>query len=402
MDVAFFSESYVPTLDGVAHVVHGLARQMTRWGHRVRVYTPNPVHGAPTERVEIEGVPVIRVRAIPVPLYHQYSWGLFPFKQLRGENFARDVDVIHLHTPGMMGTTAFLAARHFGKPLLGTFHTNVWAMRESFPSTAILNLFFRVARWYTLGTYLRCDLTTAPTEAARNELLYASRKPFRVPVEVVPNGIELDRFRPGLRVPDWRVRCGLPDGPLATYLGRLTVDKGVHRFLDAVSEVAPEHRFSAIVAGAGPEEANVRERIGKDERLAGRVRYVGPVAEEEKAALLSQTNVFVVPSTSDTASISLLEAMACGVPCLASDLGGLRDVVEDGRTGRLVSVTQSGALARALGELLADPAERARLAGEALRQVRANASIDVTARRFISLYELLLSRRSLHATDTAE
>ncbi|MCI4349815.1 MAG: glycosyltransferase family 4 protein, partial [Thermoplasmata archaeon] len=147
------------------------------------------------------------------------------------------------------------------------------------------------------------------------------------------------------------------------------------------------------VGGSGPEEGRVRERIRSDPGLAARVRFVGPVAEVEKAALLGQTDLFVLPSTSDTASVALLEAMACGTACLASDVGGPKEILEDGGNGRLVSVETPHALAGAIDALLQDPTERRRLGGRGTEFVRASASIDATARRFISLYELLRSER---------
>ncbi|MCI4340147.1 MAG: glycosyltransferase family 4 protein, partial [Thermoplasmata archaeon] len=296
----------------------------------------------------------------------------------------------------VMGGTGFLAARYFAKPLVGTFHTNVSEMRGSFSSNFLVSWFFRAAWWYTLGTYFRCDITTAPTDAARRTLVEGSRKAFRRPIEVVPNGIETDRFRPGIGTPDWRVRCGLPDGPMVTYLGRLTRDKGVHRFLDAVGALAPRRDFSACVAGAGPEEAAVRERLRSDPSLAERVRYLGPIAEEEKPSLLAQSDLFVLPSTSDTSSLALLEAMASGAACVVSSVGGPGEMVADGVTGRRFDPTTPTSLPGVIGELLDAPERRRRIAAAGTEAVRATASIDQTARRFISLYELLLSERRSH------
>jgi glycosyltransferase involved in cell wall biosynthesis len=220
-----------------------------------------------------------------------------------------------------------------------------------------------------------------------------ARKPFRRPVEVVPNGIDLDRFQPQLRVPDWRSRCGLGEGPLAVYLGRLTTDKGIHRFLDAVTTLPESPGFGAIVAGSGPEEGAVRRRLREDASLARRVRYVGPVAEEEKTALLSQASLFVLPSTADTSSVALLEAMASGAACVVSNSGGPADIIRDGENGRQFDVHRDGALAEAMSALLDDPAERARLATAGREYARTHASIEASARRFISLYELLLKER---------
>ena len=393
MDVAFFTDSYVPTPDGVAQVVHALARQLRRWGHGVRVFTMNPVHGRPTERVEVDGIPVVRVRSLPLPMYSQYGIGFVPWKAVRREGLQDEVQAIHLHSPGTMGATAFLAARHYHKPLVGTFHTDVWGARDSFPPTMAVRALFRIAAWFCAGTYLRCDVTTAPTPGGRDALLATSRKPFRRPVEVVPNGIEIERFRPGIARPDWKFRCGLPDSPLVSYLGRLTVDKGVHRFLDAISELSADEGFSAIVGGTGPEEDSVRQRVSKEPGLAGRVRYVGSVAEEEKAALLSQSDLFVIPSTSDTASVSLLEAMASGAACVVSDVGGPHDLVASGASAQLVSVEAPGALSSAISELLRDPVARDRLRAGGVEYVQRQASIEVTASRLLKIYGRLLEDR---------
>ncbi len=400
MEIAFFTETFPPTRDGVAVEVSELARALVRLGHGVRVFTTHPTVGAPSRRDVVDGIPVVRVRSLPVPLYAEYRWALFPFLRLRGEHLA-GVDVVHVHTPGMMGSAGFLSARRYGKPLVGTFHTNVWEMRSSFPANPLVGLFFAAARWYTLGTYWRCDITTAPTDAARRALLGSAGKPFRRAVEVVPNGIEVDRFRPGISVPDWRERCGLPDAPLVTYLGRLTVDKGVHRFLDAVAAIPGDPPFRAVVAGSGPEADRVRARLRDEAELARRVRYLGPVAEEEKPALLAQTSVFVLPSTSDTSSVALLEAMAAGAACVVSSVGGPADIVEDGTTGRVVDPRSSAVLASAIAGLLTDPDGRRRLGEAARRYVGRTASIDATARRFISLYELLLGERAQGARRVA-
>ncbi|MGD0250223.1 MAG: glycosyltransferase, partial [Thermoplasmata archaeon] len=318
---------------------------------------------------------------------------VFPFGLLREARGNREADIVHLHTPGPLGTMAFLTARRYGQPLVGTFHTNLREMRASVPQKFLVPFFFRFAWWYNLGTYWRCDVTTTPSAAAREALVAGARKPFRRRVEVVPNGIDTDRFRPGAKVPDWRTRCGLPSDPLVTFLGRLTVDKGVHRFLDAVSEAIDRTDLVAIVAGQGPEETKVRERIANDPRLAARVRYVGPVAEEEKVPLLAQTDLFVLPSTSDTSSVALLEAMACGAMVLAPDTGGPAEIVKDTVTGRRVSMVDPGVLASTLVDLVDRPGERADVGRRAAQYVRRDASLESMARRFISLYSLAREER---------
>jgi len=391
MEIVYFSDSYPPMRDGVAQVTSGLARTVAGQGHSVRVYAPRIASATGPREETVEGVEVHRLRSLPVPLYGEYRWPVFPFRVV-GEA-GRRTDVVHLHTPGLLGTTGFLSARHAGRPLVGTFHTDLDAMRGSVPQKLLVPLFFRVAWWYNLGTYYRCDAATAPSEAARTKLLRNSRKPFRRPLEVVPNGIDVGRFRPGRTVPDWRGRCGLAGDPLVTYLGRLTTDKGVHRFLDAFLRASRETRLVGVIGGSGPEEGAVRERLARDPDLAARVRYVGPVAEEEKVALLGQTDVFVLPSTSDTSSVALLEAMACGSAVIAPSVGGAAEVVDHGRTGRIVDPRSPDLLGAAIADLAGNAAERRRLADAGAQWVREHRSLEAMARRFISLYRCLLDER---------
>jgi len=397
VQVAFFTDSYPPMRDGVAEITGGLARSLVRLGVGVRVFAPQTANGAPSEESEEDGVQVRRVRSVSVPLYAQYRWPIFPLSLVRGARGLAEADVVHVHTPGGIGSAGFLASRRFGRPLVGTFHTNIRAMEASVPPKFLVPQFFRVAWWWNLGLYWRCDVATAPSVAARTALMRGVRKPFRRDVEVVPNGVDVSRFGPGMNVPDWRARCGLPSGPLVTYFGRLTVDKGVHRFLDAVAEASASTELVAIVGGAGPEERAVRARLTDDDRLGRRVRFIGPVAEEEKPALLSQSDLFVLPSTSDTSSVALLEAMACGTTVVAPATGGAAELVQDGRTGRRVSVLEPGALARALVELIEDPAERRALGARAREEVTRNASLEAMARRFISLYAHVLESRRVVA-----
>ncbi|MGI0054294.1 MAG: glycosyltransferase [Thermoplasmata archaeon] len=396
MEIAFFSDSYVPNRDGTAVVVDALARAIVRQGHRVRIYAPRSTPG-PTEHVEdANGLSIARIRSHAVPLYSVYRspYSMSLFTAISARELRREVDLLHVHTPGLMGTAGFLLARRIGRPLVGTFHTDLRAMHTAVRPKAGVPTFFRIASWYSLGVYWRCDRATAPTSSARAAMEASATKRFRSPIEVVPNGIDLGRFRPDAYVPDWRARCGLPNAPLVTYLGRLTVDKGVHRYLDAVREVSATVDLVGIIAGVGPEEAAVRERIAADPVLSARVRYVGPVTEEEKPALLAQSDLFVLASTSDTASVVLLEAMACGTAVIGPAVGGPAEVLGGGAHGRAVPVGTRGALSEAIRDLLEHDRTRRELAERGRAYVSEHASVDAMATRFLGIYREVLAKRS--------
>jgi glycosyltransferase involved in cell wall biosynthesis len=169
VQVAFFTDSYPPMRDGVAEITGGLARSLVRLGVNVRVFAPQTANGVPSESEE-DGVRVRRVRSVPVPLYAQYRWPVFPLSLVRGARGLAEADVVHVHTPGGIGSAGFLASRRFGRPLVGTFHTNIRAMEASVPPKFLVPQFFRVAWWWNLGLYWRCDVATAPSVAARTAL----------------------------------------------------------------------------------------------------------------------------------------------------------------------------------------------------------------------------------------
>lgn len=393
MRIAFFTDSFLPTHDGVAQVTASLAHALAQLGHTVTIFTAHRP-GLPRYERLPDGTEVVRSLSIPVPHYGQYRWAILPLWTALGRRFGRTFDLVHIHTPGVVGASGFLAARHWKVPLLGTFHTNVKEMRASFPDDPLTGIFFRLAWWFNAGLYWRCDRTTVPTLAALAALEEGSRKPYRAPIELVPNGIEVERFHPGIQEPDWRRRTDAGDAPLVTFLGRLTQDKGVHRFLDALSSLPGSLRFRGVVAGTGIEDENVRRRIDTDPLLRGRVVFVGPVSEEEKPALLSQSRVFVLPSVADTSSVATLEAMASGAACVVTTRGGPRALAQNGATALMADPENVPEISARIRELLEDPSRAELLSRRAVRYVRESCSIQATARMFLNLYLNLLEERS--------
>lgn len=388
MRLAFFTESFAPTPDGVARVTSALASALQARGHSVTVFTPR-VPGTPHRERTPEGVEVVRCASLPIPEYPQYRWALFPLITVPLGGWSRRFDVVHVHTPGMMGMAGFLLSRQAKIPLVATFHTNLRDMSGSFEGAWLAHLFFRVAPWWASGLYWRSDALTAPTPEALSQVMGEMGKPLRSRTQVIPNGIETDRFRPGLTSPDWGARVGSAGRPLVTFLGRLTQDKGIHRFLDALAGLPPSPAFLGVVAGQGVEAAAVEKRLATDPALRGRATFIGPVTEEEKPALLAQSRIFVLPSIADTSSVAALEALACGAAGVITNRGGPPALVKEGVTALLVDPTSPSAIGAAIGRLLADPALADRLGRAAVVDVQANASIERSASEFITLYDLL-------------
>ena len=235
------------------------------------------------------------------------------------------------------------------------------------------------------------DAFVALTETMRRDLLsgFYGYRPDPEKIFLVPNGVDTLKFAPA---PDkdrarWRVR--IPEGrPAIGMVGRASREKGHEVLLDALKLLREEGReFTAVFAGGGPLLRKLKEKAA-GAGLEGSVIFMGERSDVEQ--ILPALDVYAHPSLSDTLPVSLLEAMASGVPVVASRVGGIPQVVEDGVTGLLVEPGEPGVLASALGRLIGDPALSAKLGAAARLKVEEEFGGAAFESAMISLYEKLL------------
>ena len=237
------------------------------------------------------------------------------------------------------------------------------------------------------------DAVIAVSGAMRDDVLrvYPAIAPERV--HVIHNGIDPEEYRPD-RGTDALERYGIDPGrPSVVFVGRITHQKGVTHLLDAAGAIDAGAQL-VLAAGAPDTEELARETESKVERLRterGGIVWIEKMLERrEVVQLLTHGTVFVCPSVYEPLGIVNLEAMACETAVVASDVGGIPEVVEDGVTGLLVPPADPAALAAAVNELLADP-ERARRMGEAgRRRAVEQFSWRAVAERTVVLYERLV------------
>ena len=339
-----------------------LATGLARIGHEVIVYTRRAQDTVPDRVPFCDGVWVEHVRAGPAgPLSKDRLPPHMPeFGRALRAAWRRDTpDVVHTHF-WMSGMAAVPVAADLGIPVLQTFHA-LGATKRRFQGEADTSPpeRERVERFVARSS----AMVIATSEEEREQLLTWGVQPERV--TVVPCGVDTARFSP--------VGDEAPRGkrPRVLSLGRLVPRKGVDTIIRAMPDV-PEAEL--LVAGGpyphelaeDPEVSRLRaiaERLG----LADRVRFLGCVDRADVPALIRSVDVAVNVPWYEPFGISTVEAMACGVPVIASRVGGHKDTVVHGETGLLVPPRRPGSLAETLGRLLAEPAVRA-LFSEASRE----------------------------------
>ncbi|HET6404502.1 MAG TPA: glycosyltransferase [Candidatus Thermoplasmatota archaeon] len=294
MKVLLATLDSVRTLQGgVEWYVHRLAKALADEGHDVTVATRR---GGEHDGVRYEGT-----RLPPLPSSHRTRLLLERPFALHVRKLAKAADVVHGQNADGMGALGVA-------PLVATVHTtplDEWASsrlggwREALYQRPIQDA--TVARWRRFAQRA-AHVWTPGEHVARSLRELGARR-----VEVLPNPVPpLPRHDPR----EARAKLGLPEGPLVLYLGRLARVKRVDRLLEAVRQMRDTH---LVIAGEGPEEAELRKAAGE------RVRFLGRVDEPTKAMLLQAADVLCLPSEHEGQPLVLLEAMSVGTPVVATD-----------------------------------------------------------------------------------
>jgi phosphatidylinositol alpha-mannosyltransferase len=350
---------------GVQYHVRDLAETLRGLGHHVEVLTPaEHEENLPAEHVTWAG------RAVPIPYNGSMAsvqFGLVSAARVRRWLREGAFDVVHVHEPAPPSVSLLVCMTAKG-PIVATFHAAT--TRSKF-----------LAAW---GPWVRPWLEKIGGRIAVSDFAR------RVQVEhlggdavVIPNGVHVPAFAVGPQLAGYERSAATPT---IGFLGRYDEPrKGLPVLLEALRTVVAEHPgVRLLVAGRG-DPAALAELVGED--LRPHVVLLGELGEADKAAFLRSVDVYCAPNLlGESFGVILLEALAAGAPVVASDLDAFGRVLADGAAGVLVRRGDAGALAAALGDLLADPDRRARLTA-AGREVVAEYDWSVVAQRVLAVYE---------------
>ncbi|HXY42223.1 MAG TPA: glycosyltransferase family 4 protein [Vicinamibacteria bacterium] len=370
--VLFLAESFHPVLGGGETQLRRLGRALVSAGDAATVVTRRGEPSWPA-RDEVEGIRVCRVPPAGPSRRGKYLMVPAALGAVAAE--ARRHDLLVVRGTRVLGLPGLVAGRLAGLPVVQQPEINGELDGEVFTwgkpwgrgaaghavrgLVALRNLWLRDA-----------DGFVAMSARIREEMIGAGVAPERV--FLIPHAVDTGRFRPASaeEARALRASLGLPAaGLLIAYTGRLLRGKGLETLLDAFATLASEDPgLHLVLVGAGEGllsiEDELRRRAGEG-GLAGRVSFAGRT--ERVFDWLRAADLFAFPSLFEALGISLIEALACGLPSVASRTGGIVDIVEDGRSGLLVPPADAAALAVALRSLACDPARRTAM-GQAARE----------------------------------
>jgi glycosyltransferase involved in cell wall biosynthesis len=310
--VAAFTDTYLPTVNGVTYTIRAWRDRWADRGGRMDVVYP----GSEGHRAEDGEHPV---RSLAFPFYEGFRFGAPTVPEP-----ARKAEIVHAHTPFGVGLGGLRLARREDRPLVASYHTptSEYAgyLVEGWLREGVARAGDAYERWF-LG---RADRVVAPSETAREELAARGIGP----VSVVPNGVDVERFAPAdaAEVDAFRARHDLPDGPLMGYTGRHGFEKQLSDLVDAAAGLDA----TVVFGGDGP----ARSRLEAQARARGvDARFLGFLDRAELATFYSALDVFAFPSPIETQGLVALEAMACGTPVVGVESGALAETITEGETG---------------------------------------------------------------------
>jgi glycosyltransferase involved in cell wall biosynthesis len=336
--VAAFTDTYLPTVNGVTYTVRNWRDGWQGRGGRMDVVYPRSDYDpAPGE---------YPVRSVAFPFYEGFRVGLPQVP--RG---VRDVDLVHAHTPFGIGLAALRLVRDSETPLVASYHTPTAEYAEYLAVNGVVERGVRrVARGYERWFLDRTDLVVVPSEQTARYV----REGVGVDTEVavVPNGVDTEFFAPG-DGPAFRDRYDLA-GDLVGYTGRHGHEKQLDVLVEAVARL--ERPVTLVVGGDGPAREELEALAAERDVEA---RFLGFLDREELPGFYGALDVFGFPSPVETQGLVALEATACGTPVAGVDAGALADTIDDGENGYTAPAGDPDALADAIVRTL-DGRERLR------------------------------------------
>ena len=378
--VALFTDSYLPTVDGVVNSVLASRRELEAHGHRVFVFAPeDPNNGHHVER------DTIFVKAKEFRPYPGYRLAIFPGHELEALNDL-DVDIIHSHGIGFMGIKGLWCSWATKIPIVQTYHTLVQeAMPFYSPIGLNLHLLERGLRLYLRVFLSHCEGVVVPTQAILGEVRRLA--PLARIRGVIPTGIDPQKFHPGVNGFPVRSRWGLNGHDVVLHVGRISPEKNLATLINAFPYVKLDNPDAKLlVVGAGPYMDRYYDLVRKRD-LLGDVIFTGFVPDAELPTYYAACDAFAIASKFETQGLVVLEALSTGKPVAGANSRAIPEFVEHGRNGFLFDPDSPREAAEAI-RLSLD--RRDAMKGPA-RETAMNFSVDRCIRRLEGVYEGLVA-----------
>ncbi|MCB1138698.1 MAG: glycosyltransferase [Leptospiraceae bacterium] len=352
MNVAIFTDTFLPKIDGVAISVDHFCRYLSARGHKFIICCPK--YGSDDIKMLGDDIEILRFKNAPLPSYPDIKVVLPSQKKIHKAIKEFKADLIHIQTPGLLGQYGVMASRMYDVPLVGTYHTLV-SEQETYISLYRLLRLDRLMSYFqankkikkrldkierkdskslkkaliwklTNSLYETSEIVISPSYLIRDELaLHGMRKP----IEVVSNGMDLKVFKGEIKEFSGRA-------PKLLHVGRISYEKNCEVVIKAfalILEKFPEATLDIVGDGPALESMKIEAR---QHDVYDKIKFPGFVPRDSLPDLYPKYDLFLTASTMETQGLVVLESMACGLPCVGVNSFALPELIQDGRNGFIV------------------------------------------------------------------
>jgi glycosyltransferase involved in cell wall biosynthesis len=383
---------FPPGPGGAENHVYNISKELIKRGNDVQVLTSDLYTEVPFVRLEKQvsnynGVPVRRFRSYSLKGEMHYVFITSMLRALLREK----PDIIHTHSYGYFQTNLAALIKWMKKtPLIITPHFHPpWSMWGGTQRKKLRGMYDRIfARPVLNAADLIIGVSGHEMELMK-ETGYKARN-----VKIIPNGIDFSKFEP---IPDekrFREKFDISER-IVLYTGRLASNKGLNHLIDAIPLIlTQETHLKFVFVGEDEGQQGLLEQRARKLGVRDDVIFTGHIKDDDLfRSAYSACDVFVLPSEYEAFGIVLLEAMACDVACVATRVGGVPEVIENGKTGLLVDYGDSKELANAINSLLGDENRRMEMGRAGRRRVKDNFTWPIVVDKLEKVYMDVLKRR---------
>ena len=378
MNIGVFTDSFRPYSSGVVRSIELFSREYTKRGHSVYTFCPDyPLTHTPEEDN------VFRFISVPWPTMTEFSLPV-PISAYLNQTIERlSIDIIHVHSPFLLGSLGARTARRHKLPLIFTFHTLYEQYVHYFPF--VENTSKQVVQAIARNFSNRCNVVVAPSLLVAD---YLRQIGIKTSIVKIPTGIDMDEFKELDR--NWlKNNYGVrPEEKVLLFVGRLGKEKNVAFLLKSFQDVLrfiPDCRL--VLAGKGPLEEYLR-RLCRQQRIEDKVIFAGELSREQIVHCYASSDLFVFPSVTDTQGLVIGEAKAAGVPVVAIRAFGPAEMVVHNEDGLLTELSLP-AFTEAIIKLLKDEELYARMSKQSLINAPLISSA-LCAERMLEVYQGLI------------
>jgi len=373
------ADVYKPVISGVTNYISLNKEMLEALGHEVYVFTFGH------EDYDDEEQGIIRSPGLPILDTGFYLSIRYTKKAYR---LLKTMDVAHVHHPFVSGSLAMRYLRPAGVPIVFTNHTRYDLYSQAY-LPAMPDTFSTAALQTYLPSFCRsCDVVIAPSPGMKDVL---RKLAVDTEIEVVPNGVDLKPYSKNV-VPIEREYLGFTsDDILLNFTGRLGPEKNIPFLLRSFAGVAQAYdHIGLLIVGDGQERDNLEDRVNYM-GIKDRVRFTGMVPYDQIPRYLAASDIFVTASISEVHPLSIIEAMASGLPVIGINSPGIGDTITDGETGFLVAGEELAGFTAKMVRMIIDHEYR-KVMGENARKKSQNYAIEKTTDLMLSQYRTAIVR----------